>query len=687
MRRAQPSRVRGSAPAAGHRRLQPAGGRCLCRAPLAASSATFTLPTLPPLPAWAARARRGGGGAASTLKEGDAPALSPRPVAAVRPLSEPSDPALPPVADPPATTALSLAPPPPLPSSPSLALALVAPARAPPAAPPRPPPPSKKGGAPRSAPGRARPESLFTSLWRVSRPVWPTLATALGAQLAAACVFLATPRAFGRVLDAVVVSPTGGASSLAPAFPEALLWLGSLYAGQCVAAFTQSWTLATAADTLGLRLRCAAFEAILRQDAAFFDTSATGELGSRLGADAAAVTGACAAAARGVRASVEAVGALAVLSLTSPLLTLVALSVAPVAAMLSQRLGARVKALSRSAAAAAAEAAATAEEAVANVRTLKSFVREAGACAAYAKRAQRAFRLQQRIALHAGALDGLTRAAGNAGAIAILALGGGLVAAGALTVGALTSFVIYTLYISSALGTLSACYSELKRAEGTGSRLFALLRRVPDVRAPPEALLGPPQPHRRGAMRVSLRGVSFRFPGRPNLALQCVDIELEPGQVTALVGPSGSGKSTVAALLQRFYDPESGALGGGGCAFRDTPQFLTLFPPQAPCCWTAPTSGTWIPRGCGRTWRAWRRSRRCLMRPSRTTLRWAPPPRAAPPRAPRLLRPPWRPTRTSSSPPSHPGTTRGWGSGGWRCRVGSASASPSRAPSSRTRPS
>ena len=46
-----------------------------------------------------------------------------------------------------------------------------------------------------------------------------------------------------------------------------------------------------------------------------------------------------------------------------------------------------------------------------------------------------------------------------------------------MSVGALTSFVIYTLYISSALGTMSTCYAELQRAEGAGARVFSLLRR------------------------------------------------------------------------------------------------------------------------------------------------------------------------------------------------------------------
>ena len=322
--------------------------------------------------------------------------------------------------------------------------------------------------------------SLVAGLWPVAKPLWPHLAVALAAQLCGAVIFLLTPRAFGRVLDSVSPQTAGG---LAPTglFMASILALGCLYAGQVVAAFLQTWLLSSAGERLALRLRCAAFESLLRQEPAFFDASASGELVSRLTADVASIVSALQSAARGCRAIVEAVGALCILSCTSLQLTLVALGVAPVAVLLSQRLGGKVKQLSRAASEALADSSAVAEEAVTNVRTLQSFVREADAAARYARRAERAFKLQQRIALQTGLLEGCTRAAGNAGAITILAVGGALVAGGALSVGALTSFVIYTLYISGALGTLSACYGEIKRAEGTGARLFDVLRRQPAI--------------------------------------------------------------------------------------------------------------------------------------------------------------------------------------------------------------
>ena len=68
---------------------------------------------------------------------------------------------------------------------------------------------------------------------------------------------------------------------------------------------------------------------------------------------------------------------------------------------------------------------------------------------------------------------------------------------------------------------------------------------------------------------IALHGVSYEYPGRAGDVLHAVDLELEPGTVTALVGPSGSGKSTIAHLLLRFADPTSGVITCGGLDLRD----------------------------------------------------------------------------------------------------------------------
>jgi thiol reductant ABC exporter CydD subunit len=63
---------------------------------------------------------------------------------------------------------------------------------------------------------------------------------------------------------------------------------------------------------------------------------------------------------------------------------------------------------------------------------------------------------------------------------------------------------------------------------------------------------------------IRLEGVAYEYPHRPGPALDELDLELAPGEITALVGPSGAGKSTVARLLLRLADPTSGTVRCGG---------------------------------------------------------------------------------------------------------------------------
>ncbi len=68
---------------------------------------------------------------------------------------------------------------------------------------------------------------------------------------------------------------------------------------------------------------------------------------------------------------------------------------------------------------------------------------------------------------------------------------------------------------------------------------------------------------------LTLEGVGYSYPGRPEPVLERLDLELAPGEITALVGPSGCGKSTIARLLMRLADPDEGAVRCGGGDLRE----------------------------------------------------------------------------------------------------------------------
>ena len=130
-----------------------------------------------------------------------------------------------------------------------------------------------------------------------------------------------------------------------------------------------------------------------------------------------------------------------------------------------------------------------------------------------------------------------------------------MVKSGAISIGELTSFLMYTAYAGSSLFGLSSFYSELMKGVGAASRLFELQ----DRENPIPVTKGDPVKSARGPIRFN--HVKFAYPTRPAVTIfQDLDFEIPQGKNVAIVGPSGGGKSTISSLLLRFYDPTGGQI-------------------------------------------------------------------------------------------------------------------------------
>ncbi|POW14299.1 hypothetical protein PSTT_03027 [Puccinia striiformis] len=147
---------------------------------------------------------------------------------------------------------------------------------------------------------------------------------------------------------------------------------------------------------------------------------------------------------------------------------------------------------------------------------------------------------------------------GNATIIALLTYGGTLVSRGEISVGDLSSLMMYTAYVGSSLISLSSWFATLMKGLGASNRIFEIL----DAK-PVSVILGKGRTLDSGeSLRpVVFKNVHFSYPARPNTPiLNGLDLEITPGSSLAIAGSSGSGKSTLAYLLLRFYDPQSGGI-------------------------------------------------------------------------------------------------------------------------------
>jgi ATP-binding cassette subfamily B protein/ATP-binding cassette subfamily C protein len=150
----------------------------------------------------------------------------------------------------------------------------------------------------------------------------------------------------------------------------------------------------------------------------------------------------------------------------------------------------------------------------------------------------------------------------------VVGVGGARVSTGRLTVGDLVAFVLFLFFLVMPLGQALNAYTQLQ----TG---FGALQRIEEVLdLPDEEAIDAPRPAARistAAPAVAFEKITFGYPGSAPV-LRDVTFTVPYGTRTALVGPSGAGKSTLLALVERFYEVDSGRLRVGGVDIRDLPR-------------------------------------------------------------------------------------------------------------------
>lgn len=194
------------------------------------------------------------------------------------------------------------------------------------------------------------------------------------------------------------------------------------------------------------------------------------------------------------------------------------------------------------------------QEAISSVRVVKTFVREEYEIERFKEQNISNFRAQMKNTQVMATLSPVVEFLAAIGVTAIIWYGGFEVVNGNLTSGALIAFLVYAVNLSNPVKRLSRLFGEIQKALAAAERVFEVLDTQTEVKEKEHAI---ELPMIEG--KVSFQQVTFEY--KPNeLALDHVNLEVEPGQMVAIVGPSGAGKSTIANLIPRFYDLKSGSI-------------------------------------------------------------------------------------------------------------------------------
>jgi ATP-binding cassette subfamily B protein len=385
--------------------------------------------------------------------------------------------------------------------------------------------------------------------------------------LAAAFLVLSTaaslviPSLAGRIIDHGFVEQNlervgeYGMAALAVAFVMALAAAGRFY------------FVSVLGERVLTDLRSGVFEHLLTLDSRFFDLHRVGELTSRLNGDVATVRGAIGTSLSiMLRGGLTLIGAVVLMFLTSPYLTLIVAVLGPAIMVPVVIYARRLRKMSRRTQDALADMGAMATEALGASKTIKSFVQEPEQSRQYNAHAEESYEAEVSRVVARAVLLGSILFLSTAAVVVLIWWGANAVFQGVVTVGELAQFMIYALMASNALTNLSEIAGLLQTLAGSTERLIEILDTEPAIKAPASPVKLPQPP----LGTVRFENVDFAYGTRDaDTVIQGLDFAIARGETVALVGASGAGKSTIFALTQRFYDATAGRVLVDGIDVRD----------------------------------------------------------------------------------------------------------------------
>jgi subfamily B ATP-binding cassette protein MsbA len=325
--------------------------------------------------------------------------------------------------------------------------------------------------------------------------------------------------------------------------------------GTFATAYYNNWVLSRVLNDL----RAQAFARLLRLPVARFHEESTGKVINTVVADVRQVSDmvntvfiSC------VRDVLVVIGLVGSLLLLNWKLTLVAIVVVPLTAVIVRTTSRRLRQLNRENQRVTAEMTQVVEEAARGHQVIRVFSGERYENHRFYLRSEALRGFSQRMTVAFAATTPVTQIATSL-ALSLVVV---LAIRSEMTVGQFTEFVTEMLLLLTPLKALAEVNGPMQRGIAAAETVFALID-APVEHDPGTRTLA------RARGEVRLEHVRFRYPNALAPALDDVSLDVKPGQTVALVGMSGGGKSTVVNLLTRFYEPESGRLLLDGVPYQD----------------------------------------------------------------------------------------------------------------------
>lgn len=404
-----------------------------------------------------------------------------------------------------------------------------------------------------------RDASQFKRLFRFVAPYRNRLYIALAVIVIGSILGLAVPYTLQFLIDAVFKANNSRLLN------QITIILIVIFLTQSLFFFVRGYLLSFIGERVMADLRIKLFEHLQFLSLGFYNERRTGELVSRLTNDVSTVRALVTTdIATALSQVLTFIGALVLILITDWRLTLFMFALIPVVMIAAIMFGRRLRVISSRVQDQLANAISVLEEAIGGIRVVQSFTREPYEIKRFTGNIEQTFSLALKRIRISSMFGPIISFLGFAAVVSIFWFGGHEVLAGRLTAGKLFMFLVLTLTIAGSIGQFSSLWTSLQETLGATRRLFDILDTQSDIVEPPDAIVLP-----KITGNIVFEDVSFAYKDDPETSiLENVQLEIQPGEVLALVGPSGAGKTTLVNLIPRFFDPTWGKISIDGIDLR-----------------------------------------------------------------------------------------------------------------------
>lgn len=372
------------------------------------------------------------------------------------------------------------------------------------------------------------------------------------------CLLLSTatslifPYAIGNILD---ISLKKNGSDFTQSMYELAILMLLILTAQALFSFFRILTFTRVSENVIANIRKKLYNHLIQMPMDFFHQNRVGDLNSRLTADLSLISDTFVLTLPELlRGIINLIIGIIVIFWISHQLTLVMLSTFPIVILGAILFGRYIKKLSKQVQDELANTSTIAQETFLGILNVKTFTNEEFEKKRYAHSINKTVQLALKASWFRAAFASFIIFCLFGAIVLIVAYGAYLVQNQEITVGKLTQFVIYTVFVGAALGGFSEYYAQIQKTLGATQRVRELFQEPTEVLQTTLnelAIQG----------NIQFQNVHFVYPSRPEYpVLQGVSFEMKAGEVTALVGASGAGKSTIAQLLMRLYEPNQGTI-------------------------------------------------------------------------------------------------------------------------------